>query len=168
MQHRAVEILQEIVPIFSVNPFYAAEEEGQSTSGEAELADYIEAFGRQLGLKVTRQNVLPGRDNVFVECRAESAASTRARQNFAARSAYGYRGIWQRDRSAESAHRKRKDARARRLRHQSDAGGNAVRAGMRGAKFGGAPVRFGFAGRHRRRIYAARRARVQPRFTIQN
>ncbi len=80
MQHRAIEILQEIVPIFSVNPFYAAEVEGQSTSGEAEMADYVEAFGRKLGLKVTRQNVLPGRDNVVIECRAGNAASTRARK----------------------------------------------------------------------------------------
>lgn len=80
MQHRAIEILQEIVPIFSVNPFYAAEVEGQSTSGEAGMADYVEAFGRKLGLKVTRQNVLPGRDNVIVECRAGNAASTRARK----------------------------------------------------------------------------------------
>jgi len=64
MKHRAVEILEDLIAIQSVNP--ALEEGGQ---GEGGMADYIEKWAQNLGLKVSRQNVLPGRDNVVVELR---------------------------------------------------------------------------------------------------
>lgn len=71
MKHRAVEILEDLIAIQSVNP--ALEEGGR---GEGDMADYIEAWANRTGLKVTRQPVLPGRDNVIVELRVGKAGST--------------------------------------------------------------------------------------------
>ncbi|HEV8635956.1 MAG TPA: M20 family metallopeptidase [Chloroflexota bacterium] len=57
---RATEILRELVRIESVNPFYPGGERG-----EVAMADYLAAFFRRLGLEPTRQEVLPGRENVW-------------------------------------------------------------------------------------------------------
>lgn len=71
-KHPAVEILEELVAIQSVNP--ALEAGGQ---GEAGMAAYIEARGRKAGLKVSRQkDVLPGRDNVLLELRVGKPEKT--------------------------------------------------------------------------------------------
>jgi len=64
MKHPAVEILEDLVSIQSVNP---ALEEG--ARGEKELSEYIEQRCLRNGLKVTRQAVLPGRDNLIIELR---------------------------------------------------------------------------------------------------
>ncbi|MBP1988754.1 M20 family metallopeptidase [Paenibacillus eucommiae] len=63
-KHRALEILEDLIRIQSVNPHY-----GDGAKGEGEVADYIEARCRQAGLSVRRQTVLPGRDNLIVEIR---------------------------------------------------------------------------------------------------
>ncbi|HVF09281.1 MAG TPA: M20/M25/M40 family metallo-hydrolase, partial [Abditibacteriaceae bacterium] len=64
MKHPAVEILEDLVAIQSVNP---ALEDG--ARGERELSEYVEARCLRNGLKVTRQAVLPGRDNLIIELR---------------------------------------------------------------------------------------------------
>jgi acetylornithine deacetylase len=57
---RATEILRDLVRIESVNPFYPGGERG-----EVAMADYLADFFRRLGLEPTRQEVLPGRENVW-------------------------------------------------------------------------------------------------------
>ncbi|WP_217591697.1 M20 family metallopeptidase [Cohnella sp. GbtcB17] len=62
--HPAVRILDDLVRIQSVNPHY-----GEGARGERDVADYIEARMRKAGLKVTRQPVAEGRDNIIAELR---------------------------------------------------------------------------------------------------
>lgn len=52
-------LLADLIRINSVNSFY------EGGPGEAEIANYIEAYFQRAGLEVWRQNVLPGRDNVI-------------------------------------------------------------------------------------------------------
>ena len=59
-----VGILSDLVAIPSVNPQHASAL--IPPYGEAAVSDYVEAFGRSLGLLVERQSVLPGRDNVII------------------------------------------------------------------------------------------------------
>lgn len=59
-QGRATELLRDMVRIESVNPFYPGGERG-----EVAMTEYVESFLRGLGLAPTRQEVLPGRENVF-------------------------------------------------------------------------------------------------------
>ncbi len=63
-KHPAVRILEDLISIQSVNPFY-----GNGARGEGEIANYIEKRCRAAGLTVTRQSVFPGRDNLIVELR---------------------------------------------------------------------------------------------------
>lgn len=62
MKHPAVEILEDLVRIQSVNPHY-----GEGAQGEMELSRYVESRCLRAGLKVTRQQVFEGRDNLIVE-----------------------------------------------------------------------------------------------------
>lgn len=58
-------ILEDLVKIQSVNPHY-----GDGAAGEGGVADYVaRRLGGLPGVTVTRQPVLPGRDNVIVELR---------------------------------------------------------------------------------------------------
>jgi succinyl-diaminopimelate desuccinylase len=59
-QGRATELLRDLVRIESVNPFYPGGERG-----EVGMTQYLDEFFRALGLEPTRQEVLPGRENVF-------------------------------------------------------------------------------------------------------
>jgi acetylornithine deacetylase/succinyl-diaminopimelate desuccinylase-like protein len=70
MNHPAVALLEELVAIHSVNP---ALEEG--ARGEAEIAAFLERRCRNKGLRVTRQPVLPGRDNLLIEVDAGKPAT---------------------------------------------------------------------------------------------
>lgn len=62
--HRSLSILEDLIRIQSVNPHY-----GENANGEGQVADYIEDRCRRIGLTVTRQPVLPGRDNIIAELR---------------------------------------------------------------------------------------------------
>lgn len=70
-RHEAVSILEDLIRIQSVNPFF---EEG--AKGEKEMADYIEQRLQGRGLRVTRQQVFPGRDNIIAELRVGKPHST--------------------------------------------------------------------------------------------
>jgi succinyl-diaminopimelate desuccinylase len=59
-QGRATELLRDLVRIESVNPFYPGGERG-----EVGMTRYLDEFFRDLGLEPARQEVLPGRENVF-------------------------------------------------------------------------------------------------------
>ncbi len=59
-KHPALGILEDLIGIQSVNPFF-----GEDANGEREIADYIEARWREAGLAVSRQRVFPGRENVI-------------------------------------------------------------------------------------------------------
>ena len=59
-QGRATELLRDMVRIESVNPFYPGGERG-----EVAMTEYVGEFFRGLGMEPTRQEVLPGRENVF-------------------------------------------------------------------------------------------------------
>ncbi|BBH24599.1 acetylornithine deacetylase [Paenibacillus baekrokdamisoli] len=62
--HPAVQILDDLLRIQSVNPHY-----GEDARGERDVADYIEMRMRKAGLQVTRQPVAEGRDNIIAELR---------------------------------------------------------------------------------------------------
>jgi acetylornithine deacetylase len=64
------DLLQDLIAINSVNPAYP---EGQ---GEAAVADYVERHCRNIGLDVTRQPVLPGRDNIVATITVLGATET--------------------------------------------------------------------------------------------
>jgi len=70
-KHPALFILEDLVRIQSVNPHY-----GEGAQGEQAVAEYIEQRFQGKGLKVTRQNVLPNRDNIIVELRVGKSDST--------------------------------------------------------------------------------------------
>jgi acetylornithine deacetylase/succinyl-diaminopimelate desuccinylase family protein len=63
-KHPALLILEDLVRIQSVNPHYR-----EGAQGEKAVSDYIEQCFQGKGLKVTRQCVLPNRDNILVELR---------------------------------------------------------------------------------------------------
>lgn len=60
--HPSVETLQELVAINSVNPAFDG-------PGEAAYVDYLEQRCKSKGIKTTRVNILPGRDNLIMEAR---------------------------------------------------------------------------------------------------
>ncbi|MCD9021627.1 M20 family metallopeptidase [Cohnella silvisoli] len=64
MKHRSVEILEELIRIPSVNPHF-----NSGGCGEQKISEYIEQRCLRSGLKVTRQQVFPGRDNLIIELR---------------------------------------------------------------------------------------------------
>lgn len=63
-EHPAIRILDDLLRIQSVNPHY-----GEDARGEQDVANYIEARLRKAGLRVTRQPVAEGRDNIIAELR---------------------------------------------------------------------------------------------------
>lgn len=63
-RHPALRILEDMIRIQSVNPHFDA-----GGLGEGAMADYIEHRCEAAGLKVTRQTVFPGRDNLIIELR---------------------------------------------------------------------------------------------------
>lgn len=62
MKHPALLLLEELIAIPSVNPVF-----DPTGTGEAEIANYIEARAQRAGLAVTRQEVFPGRDNLVIQ-----------------------------------------------------------------------------------------------------
>jgi len=74
---RAVEILRDLIAIPSVNPAYDA-----ASDGEAQVALYVAAWARAIGLEVERQTVFPAtdehpaRDNVRVRLAGPDGAPT--------------------------------------------------------------------------------------------
>jgi len=66
-----VPLLSDLVALESVNPAYPG-----GSRGEAAVADYVEGRCRRLELAVTRQPVLPGRDNILAELRVPGAQQT--------------------------------------------------------------------------------------------
>lgn len=71
MTQRLASLLRDLVAIESVNPAYPG-----GSRGEAAVADYVEAYCVRVGLQVTRQPVLPGRENILAELRATGAKQT--------------------------------------------------------------------------------------------
>ena len=69
--HEVLEILEDLISIPSVNPAY-----DDRSPGEGPLSDYVERRLRKAGLQVSRQQVLPGRDNIIAELRTGHAHST--------------------------------------------------------------------------------------------
>ncbi|UVI31346.1 M20 family metallopeptidase [Paenibacillus spongiae] len=70
-KHPALKILEDLVSIQSVNPHY-----GNGACGEGEVADYIERRFQGTNVRVTRQPVFPGRDNLLIELRTGHPEST--------------------------------------------------------------------------------------------
>lgn len=70
-KHEAVAILEDLIRIPSVNPWFEANE-----TGEQGVAEYIERRLRGTGLKVWKQHVMDGRENVIVELRTGHPQST--------------------------------------------------------------------------------------------
>ncbi|MGI8914100.1 MAG: M20 family metallopeptidase [Chloroflexota bacterium] len=71
MTQQLVPLLSDLVALESVNPAYPG-----GSRGEAAVADYVEGRCRRLELAVTRQPVLPGRDNILAELRVPGAQQT--------------------------------------------------------------------------------------------
>ena len=63
-EHPSLKTLEDLIRIQSVNPFF-----GEDARGEWEIAGYVERRCREAGLKVHRQPVSPGRENVVAELR---------------------------------------------------------------------------------------------------
>lgn len=63
-KHPALSMLEDMIRIESVNPHFVA-----SGQGEGAMADYVERRCRAAGLRVSRQPVFPGRDNLIIELR---------------------------------------------------------------------------------------------------
>lgn len=61
MPTRVVQLLADLVAIPSVNP-----RRGQDPGGESAVARYISAWARQHGFRTRLEEVLPGRENVYV------------------------------------------------------------------------------------------------------
>ena len=66
---RVVDLLHDLVAIPSVNPIY-----DPASTGEGDVAAYVEAWARGLGLESIRQAVFPGRDNVLVRLQGPAGA----------------------------------------------------------------------------------------------
>ncbi|MFC0329028.1 M20 family metallopeptidase [Paenibacillus sepulcri] len=64
MKHAALELLEKLIAIQSVNLHY-----GEGAQGEMEISRFIEAYCLKAGLKVSRQPVMEGRDNLIIELR---------------------------------------------------------------------------------------------------
>lgn len=62
--HPALPILEDLIRLQSVNPAY-----GDGAAGESAVAGYVAERCRRAGLRVARQQVFPGRENVIVELR---------------------------------------------------------------------------------------------------
>lgn len=58
---RVIDLLRDLITIPSVNPVY-----DPASTGEIDMAAYVEAWAMRLGLETIRQTVFPGRDNVLV------------------------------------------------------------------------------------------------------
>ena len=71
MTEQLIELLSDLVALESVNPAYPG-----GSRGEAAVANYVESYCRRLGLAVTRQPVLSGRDNIRAELCVPSAQQT--------------------------------------------------------------------------------------------
>jgi acetylornithine deacetylase/succinyl-diaminopimelate desuccinylase-like protein len=71
MTEQLVQLLSDLVALESVNPAYPG-----GGRGEAAVADYVEEYCRRLGLVVTRQPVLAGRDNILAELPVRGARQT--------------------------------------------------------------------------------------------
>lgn len=69
--HHAIDILDDLIRIDSVNPHYSP-----TASGEGELAAYVQQRCEAAGLTVRRQPVLPGRDNIIAELRVGRPEAT--------------------------------------------------------------------------------------------
>lgn len=63
-RHPALQILEDLIRIQSVNPHF-----GEGAQGEEGVAAYLEQRLKKAGLSVTRQPVLAGRDNIIAELR---------------------------------------------------------------------------------------------------
>lgn len=70
-KHPTLAILEDLIALQSVNPVY-----DDDARGEKEVAAYIEQRCKQAGLAVSRQQVLPGRDNLIIELRVGKPEST--------------------------------------------------------------------------------------------
>lgn len=70
-KHPALGILEDLIGIQSVNPFF-----GEDAKGEREVADYVETRCREAGLEVSRQRVFPSRENVVAELRVGKPEAT--------------------------------------------------------------------------------------------
>lgn len=68
---RVVQLLSDLIAIESVNPFY----EG-GKRGEVAVAAFVEDYCRRAGLEVSRQTVLPDRDNVVAGFEVPGAQQT--------------------------------------------------------------------------------------------
>ncbi|MFD0714460.1 M20 family metallopeptidase [Paenibacillus sp. GCM10027626] len=69
--HPALAILEDLVRIQSVNPHY-----GSDACGEGKVAEYIERRFQGTKVKVSRQPVFPGRDNLVLELRTGHGDAT--------------------------------------------------------------------------------------------
>ena len=69
--HPALQILEDLISIQSVNPALEA-----GGAGERAYADYLEARLTRAGLKVSRHEVLPGRENIVAELRVGKPEKT--------------------------------------------------------------------------------------------
>ncbi len=68
---RATEILRDLVRIESVNPVFPG-----GSRGEIEMSAYLDRFFRSLGLEPSRQEVLPGRENIWARIDTPNATRT--------------------------------------------------------------------------------------------
>lgn len=64
-----VDLMRDLIAIPSVNPIY-----DPASTGEIDVAAYVEAWASELGLETIRQAVFPGRDNVLVRLRGPAGA----------------------------------------------------------------------------------------------
>ncbi|MBJ7614403.1 MAG: M20 family metallopeptidase [Candidatus Dormibacteraeota bacterium] len=71
VDERAIALLNDLIAIASVNPVFDAE-----STGEVNIADYIETRCTSWGLDVERQEVLPGRPNVVIRLSVPGAQQT--------------------------------------------------------------------------------------------
>jgi acetylornithine deacetylase len=68
---RVVQLLSDLIAIESVNPVFDG-----GSRGEVAVADFVEGYCRRAGLDVSRQTVLPGRDNVLAGFEVPGARQT--------------------------------------------------------------------------------------------
>ena len=70
-EDKAVQLLSDLIAIESVNPIF-----DPKSDAEAAVANFVEDYCRRLGLDVSKQSVLPGRENVLAELRVPGAKRT--------------------------------------------------------------------------------------------
>ena len=70
-ENKVVQLLSDLISIESVNPIF-----DKQSKGEGDISDFIENYCTRLGLRVSRQEVLPGRDNVLIELCVPGATRT--------------------------------------------------------------------------------------------